>query len=290
MNYFKTFLLMFAMILLCMCVGELVGGLRGAAFAFIIAAIMNFAMYWGSDKMVIAMHGAVEVGAKEAPGLFRAVQRLSQAGNLPMPKIYVFDSDQPNAFATGRNVNHAAVAASRGLLEMMPQNELEAVIAHELSHIKHRDMLISTMAAVMAGAIMMLGRMAMFAEIFGGGRRSDNDREGGGLAALALIILAPVAAFLIQMAISRSREYAADEGSAALTGDPAALKKALARIHHTVEEVPMEQAAPAMAHLYIMNPFAGGGFVSNLFSTHPSLDRRIARLEEISDGKIIPVF
>jgi len=289
MNYFKTFLLMVAMIALCMFVGELVGGLRGAAFAFIIAAVMNFAMYWGSDKMVIAMHGAVEVGPKDAPGLYRAVQRLSQAGNLPMPKIYVFDSDQPNAFATGRNVNHAAVAASRGLLEMMPQNELEAVLAHELSHIKHRDMLISTMAAVMAGAIMMLGRMAWFAELFAGGRRSDNDR-GGGLASLVLIVLAPLAAFVIQMAISRSREFAADEGSAALTGDPSALKKALERIHRTVEEVPMDQAAPAMAHMYIANPFAREGFIANMFSTHPSLARRVKRLGEIESGKILPVF
>jgi heat shock protein HtpX len=246
-------------------------------------------MYWGSDKMVIAMHGAVEVGPKEAPGLYRAVQRLSQAGNLPMPKIYVFDSDQPNAFATGRNMNHAAVAASRGLLEMMPQNELEAVLAHELSHIKHRDMLISTLAAVMAGAIMMIGRMAWFAELFGGMRRS-NDREGGGLSALLLIILAPLAAFVIQMAISRSREFAADEGSAALTGDPSALKKALERISRTVEEVPMTQAAPATSHMYIVNPFAREGFLANLFSTHPSLDRRVARLDEIQSGKIVPVF
>jgi heat shock protein HtpX len=290
MNYFKTFLLMLAMIALCMFVGELVGGLRGAAFAFILAAVMNFAMYWGSDKMVIAMHRAVEVGAKEAPGLYRAVQRLSQAGNLPMPRIYVFDSDQPNAFATGRNVNHAAVAASRGLLEMMPQNEIEAVLAHELAHIKHRDMLISTVAAVMAGAIMMLGRMAWFAELFAGGRRSDNDRGGGGLAALVLIILAPLAAMIIQLAISRSREYAADEGSAALTGDPSALRKALERIHRTVEEVPMDQAAPAMAHMYIVNPFSREGFLANLFSTHPSLSRRVKRLEEIADRKIVPVF
>ena len=290
MNYFKTFLLMLAMIALCAFVGQLVGGPRGAVLFFIIAAVMNFGMYWVSDRIVIAMHGAVEVGAKEAPGLYRAVQRLSQAGNLPCPRIYVFDSDQPNAFATGRNVSHAAVAASRGLLEMMPQNELEAVLAHERAHIKHRDMLISTLAAVMAGAIMMIGRSAMWAAMFSGGRGRDDDRDGGGLGMIVLVVLAPLAAMIIQLAISRSREYAADEGSAALTGDPAALKKALARIHRTVKEVPLEQAAPATAHMYIANPFAREGLMANLFSTHPSLDKRVARLEEIESGRIVAVF
>ena len=291
MNYLKTFLLMLALMVLFVSAGQLIGGRNGAMLAFAFAAVMNVGAYWFSDKAVIAMHRAREVTAREAPALHRSVLKLSQLGNIPMPKVYIYEDDSPNAFATGRNMNHAAVACSTGILELLSPAELEGVLAHELSHIKHYDMLIGTVAAVTAGALMMLANMAKWAMIFGGGMRDrDDDRGGGAMTQLALIILAPLAATIIQLAISRSREFAADEGSAALTGDADALVRALRKIHGAHEEVASATATPALAHMYISNPFGSEGFMANLFSTHPTLARRVKRLEQIGEGRIRPAF
>ncbi len=240
----------------------------------------------------MAMHGAREVTARESPALHRSVLKLSQMGNLPMPRVFIYEDDSPNAFATGRNLTHAAVACSTGILDRLSPAELEGVLAHELSHIKHRDMLISTVTAVMAGALMMLANIAKWGMIFCGGSRDRDDDRGGGnaMTQLALIILAPLAALLIQMAISRSREFAADEGAAALTGDPGALVRALQKISAAHEEVGSQTASTAVAHMYIANPFARGGWISQLSSTHPALKQRVDRLERIGAGRIRPVF
>lgn len=289
MNYFKTFLLMLGLMGVCLLVGRIVGGPTGMLFAFIFAAVTNLGAYWFSDKMILANHGATEVLAADEPRLYRAVQKLAVAAQIPMPKVYVVETDVPNAFATGRNLDHAAVAATRGILDLLSADELEAVIGHELSHIRHRDMLTSTIAATMAGAIMMIASMARWAAIFGGfGGRDDERRGGGGAEFLVLAILAPLAATLIQLAISRSREYAADEGSAYLTNNPGALCRALEKLEAGAQVETLPAATPATAHLYIVNPFAGGGFIANLFSTHPSTDRRVARLEAIQEGRIRP--
>lgn len=290
MNTFKTFLLMLALIVLFASVGQLLGGRQGALLAFGLAVVMNVGAYWFSDKMVIAMHRAREVTAREAPALHRAVLKLSQAGDMPMPKVYVYEDDSPNAFATGRNIHHAAVACSTGILDLLSPAELEGVLAHELAHIKHRDMLISTVVAVMAGAIMMLADMARWGMMFGGYRDRDDDRGGNPLALIAAMILAPLAATIIQLMISRSREFAADEGAAALTGDPGAMIRALKKIHGAHGHVPSAAAAPALAHMYISNPFGGEGVLRNLFSTHPTLGRRVKRLEQIEEGRIRPAF
>jgi len=291
MNYLKTFLLMLTLMVLCVYAGQRIGGQNGAIMMFAFAAIMNVGTYWFSDKAVIAMHRAREVTAREAPALHRSVLKLSQLGNIPMPRVYIYEDDSPNAFATGRNMNHAAVACSTGILELLSPAELEGVLAHELSHIKHYDMLIGTVAAVTAGGLMMLSHMARWAMIFGGGMRDrDDDRGGNGLSQIALILLAPIAASIIQLMISRSREFAADEGSAALTGDPAALVRALRKIHGAHEEVASETATPAVAHMYIANPFGSEGLLASLFSTHPTLAKRVNRLEKISEGRIRPSF
>jgi heat shock protein HtpX len=288
MNYVKTFLLMFGLILLCAFVGQLVGGPRGMMYGFVLAAVMNFGAYWFSDKVLLSMHRAVEVAPKDEPALFRAVQKLAQAGNLPMPKLYIIESESPNAFATGRNPAHAAVAVTRGIMEVLSPVELEAVIAHELSHVRHRDMLIGTLAATMAGAIMMIGRMAQWAAIFGGSSNRDDERGGNPLGFLLLVVVAPLAAFIIQMAISRSREYSADAGAAALTSNPAALARALKKIEAAAMQVPLESATPAASNLYIVNPFGRESWMVNMFSTHPSIGRRVKRLEAIQEGRIRP--
>lgn len=290
MNYVKTFILMLGLMALFLLVGRAVGGAQGMLFALILASVMNISAYWFSDKAVLAMHRATEIGPHDEPRLYRVVQKLANSGGLPMPKVYVIEDDAPNAFATGRNLSHAAVAASTGILDLLTSTELEGVIAHELSHIKHRDMLSGTVVAVLAGTIMFLADQMKWAMIFGGGRRSD-ERDNGGLGLIFVMIVAPLAAFLIQMAVSRSREYAADEGSAALTGNPGALARALEKIHARIEgEPPLAAATPAMAHLYIANPFGAGGFMRAMFSTHPAVERRIARLEAIETGRIRPVF
>jgi heat shock protein HtpX len=269
----KTALLLGGLTGLLMLIGGALGGQGGLIFAFVIAAIMNIASYWFSDSIVLRMYGATEVGADHP--LYRMTARLAQKANLPMPRVYVVPEMSPNAFATGRNPHHAAVVATEGILRLLPENELEGVIAHELTHVAHRDILISSVAATIAGAIMLLANMARFAAIFGGGSRDD--REGSNpIALLATAILAPVAAMLIQMAISRQREYSADRGGAEMVGTPTGLASALRHIDAAAHQIPLD-ANPATAHLFIMKPFTGGGLTS-LFSTHPPTEERVKRL------------
>ncbi len=283
MNTMKTVLLMGVMTVLLVVVGNLIGGQGGMMMAFGFAILMNFGTYWFSDRIVLAMNGAKEITEPEQPSLFQTVRELTGRAGLPMPRIYLVPSEQPNAFATGRNPEHAAVAVTEGILRTLTPEQLRGVLSHELAHVKHRDILIGTIAATMAGAISMLANMAQWALIFGGGRSSD-DREGGNpLGGLLMIIVAPIAALLVQMAISRSREYEADRGGAEISGDPMSLAGALRKLEQKVEQIPME-ASPATAHMYIVNPLSGGG-LRNLFSTHPPMDERIARLEAMAYGR-----
>ena len=280
MNRLKTFLLMLVLTVLFILVGSAIGGKNGAITAFIFAALMNFGSYWFSDKIVLRMYGAQEVTQSEAPELYQVVADLTSKASMPMPKVYVMENDTPNAFATGRNPEHAAVAVTSGILRMLSKEELMGVIGHELSHIRHRDILISTIAATIAGAISMLSTMARWGAIFGGGR-SDEEGRGGGNILFVLIfsMIAAFAAMLIQMAISRSREYMADEGGAHLS-HPSYLAKALGKLDMAAHKIPMD-ANPSTAHMFIVNPLTGGGVLS-LFSTHPPLEERIARLEEMA--------
>jgi heat shock protein HtpX len=280
MNHFKTFLLMLALTILFILVGSVIGGKNGAIYAFVFAGLMNFVMYWFSDKIVLRMYGAKEVTQGEAPELYQIVGELTNKASLPMPKVYIIENDTPNAFATGRNPEHAAVAVTSGILRILSREELMGVIGHELSHIQHRDILISTIAATMAGAISMLASMARWGAIFGGGR-SDNEEGGGGgniVFVLLFTMVASISAMLIQMAISRSREYLADEGGAHLS-HPLSLAKALGKLEVAAQRIPME-ANPSTAHMFIVNPLRGGGVLS-LFSTHPPIEKRIAKLEEM---------
>jgi heat shock protein HtpX len=271
-NGMKTALLLGLLSALVLLIGESLGGANGLVMAFGFAILMNFASYWFSDKVVLAMYHAQPVGPEHV--LSRVTERLAQRAGLPMPKVYVIPDPSPNAFATGRNPAHAAVAATEGILRTLNENELEGVIAHELSHVKHRDILISSVAATMGAAIMMIARMAQFAAFFGGGR--DDDNRGNPIALLLTMILAPVAAMLIQAAISRSREFAADAGAAQLVGSPYGLVDALKKIETGVARVPLD-ANPATAHMFIMKPFSGSGMLS-LFSTHPPTEARIRAL------------
>lgn len=280
MNYFKTFLLMLVLTGLFIIVGSAIGGKNGAIIAFVFAALMNFFAYWFSDKIVLKMYRAHQVSQEESPELHRIVAELTSKASMPMPKVYIMDNDTPNAFATGRNPEHAAVAVTTGLMRILSKDELTGVIGHELSHIKHRDILISTIAATLAGAISMLASMARWGAIFGGGR-SDSEGRGGGNIVFVLIttMVASIAAMLIQMAISRSREYLADAGGAHLS-HPLSLSKALGKLETAARRIPME-ANPSTAHMFIVNPLSGGGVLS-LFSTHPPIGERIARLEEMA--------
>jgi heat shock protein HtpX len=273
-NGLKTALLLGLLSGLLLLIGDLLGGAQGLMFAFVIAAVMNLGSYWFSDKIVLRMYRAQEVGPEHP--LYQTTERLARQGGLPMPKVYIIPDSSPNAFATGRNPEHAAVAATQGILQVLDQRELEGVIAHELAHVKHRDILISSVAATIAAAIMMAARMAMYAGMFGGGHRDD--REGGAnpIALLAMMILAPIAAMLIQTAISRSREFAADAGGARIAGNPYGLADALRKIDAVSRRVPMD-ANPATAHMFIVKPFSGSGLLS-LFSTHPPTEARIAAL------------
>ena len=277
-NGLKTALLLGLMSGVLLAIGELLGGANGLMIAFVFAVLMNFGSYWFSDKIVLRMYKAQEVG----PGhmLYAIVERLAARAGLPMPKVYVIPDPSPNAFATGRNPSHAAVAATQGILQVLSEPELEGVIAHELAHVKHRDILISSVAATIAATIMMSARMAQFAALFGGygGRGAGRDRGNNPIALLAMIILAPLAAMLIQMAISRSREFSADAGGAAIAGTPYGLADALRKIEAVSKRVPLD-ANPATAHMFIMQPFGGGGLRS-LFSSHPSTDARIRALLE----------
>ena len=272
----KTTVLLAAMTGLFLAVGQAVGGRGGMAVALGLAAVMNFLSLFFSDKIVLRMYNAQPVERDQAPVLHAIVERLAMRANIPMPRLYVIPDPSLNAFATGRSPSHAAVAATEGILKALNQEELEGVLAHELSHVLNRDTLISTVAATMAGAIAMLAHMARWALWFGGGDRRD-DRDGSPLAGLLTIILAPIAAMLIQMAVSRSREYAADASGAELAGHPYGLANALRKLQPTSQRIPMRGATPATAHLFIVNPLSGQALF-NLFSTHPPLEKRIERL------------
>ena len=281
MNQFKTFFLMLVLTILFVLAGSAIGGKNGAVTAFIMAAVMNFVSYWFSDKIVLRLYGAKEVTQSEAPQLYGVVAELTSKASLPMPKVYIMENETPNAFATGRNPEHAAVAVTSGIMRILSKDELMGVIGHELSHIQHRDILISTIAATMAGAISMLATMARWGAMFGGARSNDEEGGGGGniLVVIVVSIFASVAAMLIQLAISRSREYYADEGGAHLS-NPLSLAKALGKLEMASQRIPM-QANPSTAHMFIVNPLRGGG-VFSLFSTHPPIEERIARLEEMA--------
>jgi len=276
-NNFKTTLLLAGLTGLLLAIGQTWGGQRGMVFALVIAAVMNLGSYFFSDKIALAMSGAQPVARDEAPRLYQIVERLAAKANIPVPKIYFMPTDSPNAFATGRNPSHASVAVTRGILEICDDEEIEGVLAHELGHVKNRDILISAVVATIAGAITMIARMVWWAEMFGfGGGRSD-DRRGGALSALAMMIVAPLAAVLIQLAISRSREYEADAAGARITGNPQGLARALDKIDKWAKRIPL-QVSPSMSHMFIIQPLTAGEVFSSLFSTHPPIRKRIERL------------
>ncbi len=278
-NSIKTVFLLGALTGLLMFIGGLIGGRGGVYIAFIFAVIMNFGSYWFSDKIVLRMYRAQEVSESSAPGLYNIVRNLSLKASLPMPRVFIIPEETPNAFATGRNEKHAVVAVTEGIMRILNKEELEGVIAHELSHIKHKDMLIGSIAATIAGAISMLASMAQWAAIFGGGSSSDDDDHGGIIGLIAMAIIAPIAATVIQMTISRSREYLADAGAAGITKNPYGLAAALEKLTRASQIVPMD-ANPSTAHMFIVNPLSGKAFM-NLFSTHPPLEERIARLRSM---------
>lgn len=277
-NLMKTAILMAAITALFMAIGSVLGGQQGMVIALLVALGMNFFSYWFSDKMVLKMYNAQEVDESSAPQFYRMVRELAERAQLPMPKVYLIQEDAPNAFATGRNPEHAAVAATTGILRVLSDRELRGVMAHELAHVKHRDILISTISATMAGAISMLANFAM---LFSG--RDSEGRPANPIVGLLVMILAPIAASLIQMAISRAREFEADRGGAEISGDPAALASALDKIHRYAQGIPLQatERHPETAQMMIMNPLSGGG-LKGLFSTHPATEERIARLMEMT--------
>jgi len=275
-NRIKTTILLAVMTAFILWVGQMIGGRQGMMLALVLAAGMNFFSYWYSDKIVLRMYRAREVGPGDAPQLYEVVRSLSQRAGLPVPKVYIIPQQAPNAFATGRNPEHAVVAVTEGLLRLMDRDELMGVLAHELGHVKNRDILIGSIAATLAGAVMMLASMARWAAIFGGGRGDDNEGGMGGLGLLAMSIIAPIAAVVIQMAISRSREYLADASGAAYSGNPEGLARALEKLGAYSRRTPMN-ANPSTAHMFIVNPLSGKS-LHGLFSTHPPIEERIARL------------
>jgi heat shock protein HtpX len=279
MNYLRTAILLAGLTALFIGVGYLIGGPTGAAIALVVAAGMNAITYWNADRLVLSMHGAHEVDERSAPDLFKLVRGLAGRAGLPMPRLYVMDNPQPNAFATGRNPEHAAVAVTTGLLDMLDRPEVAGVVAHELAHIKNHDTLTMTITATIAGAIGMLAQFGMF---FGGGHR-DNNNSLGIIGTIAMVILAPIAAMLVQTAISRTREYAADNLGARISGQPEALASALIRISNMAQQIenPTAENNPATAHLFIVNPLTGQR-MDNLFSTHPSTENRVAALRELT--------
>src|SRR6185312_12707200 len=285
MNGFRTTILLALLTALVVWIGQMFGGPNGAVIALLMAGAMNFFSYWFSDKIVLKMYGAQEITANDDPELYSLVQDLATRAGLPMPRVYVIPEEAPNAFATGRNPEHAAVAVTQGIRRILNKRELTGVLGHELSHVKHRDILISTIAATLAGAISYLAYMAQWGMIFGGGSR---DRDEGGssniFSLLFMMIVAPMAAMLIQMAVSRSREYMADEGGAKVSGDPLALASALRKLHMGAQNIPMQVSdatANSTAHMFIVNPLTGAG-LAKLFSTHPPMEERIARLEAMA--------
>jgi heat shock protein HtpX len=282
MNTVKTVFLMTFLMVLFLMVGYFLGGNSGMIIAFIFALIMNFSSYWFSDKIVLKMYRAQQIDRQTAPKFYDMVEQLALNANLPMPKVYLIDDPTPNAFATGRNPANAAVAATTGILKGLNNQELAGVMAHELAHVKNRDILIGTIAATVVGTITFVAQMAGWAFMMG---RGGNDRDGGGISSLLLLILAPIAATILQLAISRSREYAADQGGAKISGNPLDLASALQKISASNQIKPVNHAGPATAHMFIVNPLKGGG-VSGLFSTHPPVEERIKRLRAIADGRI----
>jgi heat shock protein HtpX len=279
MNGLKTAVLLAVMTALVMGIGNYFGGQQGMVLAFVMAAIINFISYWFSDKIVLAMYRAKPVTAADAPELNAIVEELAARAEIPMPRLYIIPTDAPNAFATGRNPKHAAVAVTEGILRLLNREELRGVLAHELSHVTNRDILISSVAATLAGAIMMVARLAMFGAYFGGYGGRDSDRGGNAIGMLLMMIVAPIAAMLIQLAISRSREYAADETGAKLAGHPGGLASALEKLHGASKRNPMP-ANPATAHLFIVKPFTGQT-LTQLFSTHPPTEKRVERLRQL---------
>ncbi|MRR53771.1 MAG: zinc metalloprotease HtpX [Deltaproteobacteria bacterium] len=283
MNRLKTTFLLSLLTVLMVFMGGAIGGQSGMVFAFLMAAAMNFFSYWFSDKIVLKMYGAKEIGEHDHPAFYGMVRNLALKAGLPMPRVYIIPSDSPNAFATGRNPEHAAVAATEGILRILSPEELEGVMAHELAHVQNRDILVGTIAATFAGAISMIGSMLQWGALLGAGRGNDEEGSGGMIGSLAMAIIAPIAAMLIQMAVSRSREYLADESGARICGNPLALADALRKLHTASHMLPMTEAKPATAHMFIVNPLTGGGVMS-LFSTHPPMEERIARLEGMARG------
>ena len=276
MNGLKTMTLMITLTLVLVFVGAALGGKNGMTIALVFAFGMNFITYWFSDKIVLKMYRAQQVSEAEAPELFGTVRRLAQKAELPMPKIYIMEQEQPNAFATGRNPKHGAVAVTTGIMKILSREELEGVLAHELAHIKNRDILIGTIAASIAGAISYLAQMAQWAMIFGGKSNEDGE-QGSPIASIVMMIVGPIAAMIVQMAISRSREYGADAGGASISGNPLYLANALKKLQMAAQKIPMD-ANPATSHMFIVNPLSGGGILK-LFSTHPPIEERVARLE-----------
>ena len=282
-NLMKTGVLLAALTVLLVLIGGALGGQNGMVMAFGLALVMNFGSYWFSDKIVLAMYRAQPVDEASAPGLYRAVRTLVTRAGLPMPRVYVLPGEAPNAFATGRNPQHAAIAVTEGILRIMSEDELEGVLAHELSHVQNRDTLIMAIAATLAGAITYMAHMAQWAMIFGGGRRDSDEHESGGglVGGLLMIVLAPIAAMLIQMAVSRSREFQADASGARMAGQPWGLAKALEKLEMASRVTAPMEATPATAHLFIVNPLTGGGWTT-LFATHPPIAERVARLRAMA--------
>ncbi len=279
MNAIKTGLLLGVLTGLLMLIGGYFGGKQGVVIAFIFATVMNFGAYWFSDKLILRMYNAQEVVESQAPQLYAVVKNLALKAGLPMPKVYIVPGETPNAFATGRNEDHAVVAVTEGILRILNREELEGVLAHELTHIKNKDMLIGSIAATLAGAIVMLANMAQWAAIFGGSNRDDSEEGGGVIGLIIMAILAPIAATIIRMAISRSREYLADEGGARVSGKPYGLAGALEKLSKASRAMPMD-ANPSTAHMFIVNPLTGKSLM-NLFSTHPPIEERVARLRSM---------
>ncbi len=284
MNTLRTTFLMALLTVLLLLAGGAMGGRNGMTMALVMAGVMNFASYWFSDKIVLAMYGAREVTDAESPQLVGMVRQLARQAGLPMPKVYLMESETPNAFATGRNPEHAAVAATTSIMRILTREELMGVMAHELTHVRNRDILISSIAATFAGAITYLAHMAQWAAMFGGGRDRDEEEGGGVFGLIVMAIVAPLAAMLIQMAISRSREYCADKGGAEISGNPLHLANALKKLEMANQQIPMMQATQATAHMFIVSPLTGGG-IASLFSTHPPMAERVQRLEAMVSGR-----
>ncbi|SEO48917.1 zinc metalloprotease HtpX [Propionispora vibrioides] len=284
MNSLKTTILLAALTGLLLAIGNMFGGTHGMLLMFIFSILMNFGSYWFSDKIVLKMYNAREVDAQNAPDLIRLVANLAKKAALPMPKVYIIDTNTPNAFATGRNPEHGAVAVTTGIMQALNREELEGVVAHELSHIKNRDTLISTVVATIAGVISMIANMAQWAAIFGTGRSDDDDNGIGGIVGLVfLVVLAPLAATLIQLGVSRTREYQADKTGGLMSGNPLALASALQKIEYYAKNAAMPAATPSTSHLFIINPLSGAGsWMTSLFSTHPSTAERVAKLQQLA--------